>query len=610
MSELSPNDADRGSAKRAAAESGPGRPSRRWGVWVLGLLVIGMVVLGVSAVLVLLEARRAEASLRDAVVTVEKVQSAVLSGEADAVAPELSLLREQTGVAVSNTDGPHWWIAAHTPFVGESVAAVQTVARVVDDLATSALPSLGEAVKVLDPSVLMPQQGKINARAFVEVASDVIAADDAVQASRIRLTKIDETRVISRVAGPVSELKDMVGKTAKVTEMASKAAQLVPPMLGAYGQRDYVILAQSPAEIRATGGHPGAALQLSVDDGQLSLGDRRGGGELFSATPILPLTPQEELLFTDRLMTFGVDATLTPDFPRTAEITRAQWSKAFGVDVSGVIAIDPVALGYLLEATGPVKMSDGSTLNSGNAAQVLLNGIYLDKRKTIAQQDDYFSEAAHAVFNAFLEGTPNVRAGLAAVTKAAEEGRWLVWSAEPREQSLLTGTALSGELVGEKDGSPVVGVYLNDASATKMSYYLDYSVQVDRSKCLAGDARQLTTTVDIKSTAPPEAAGYPPYLSGTGQVTPGHSLTNVMVYSPSGGRIVDVTVDGASYSAMGLYVHHDMEVAQVTVDLGPGESHRLEVVMETAGAGQLGTTQLRVTPGSKLGARIVKDSTC
>lgn len=610
MSELSPNDADRGSAKRAAAESGPGRPSRRWGVWVLGLLVIGLVVLGVSAVLVLLEARRAEASLRDAVVTVEKVQSAVLSGEADAVAPELSLLREQTGVAVSNTDGPHWWIAAHTPFVGESVAAVQTVARVVDDLATSALPSLGEAVKVLDPSVLMPQQGKINARAFVEVASDVIAADDAVQASRIRLTKIDETRVISRVAGPVSELKDMVGKTAKVTEMASRAAQLVPPMLGAYGQRDYVILAQSPAEIRATGGHPGAALQLSVDDGQLSLGDRRGGGELFSATPILPLTPQEELLFTDRLMTFGVDATLTPDFPRTAEITRAQWSKAFGVDVSGVIAIDPVALGYLLEATGPVKMSDGSTLNSGNAAQVLLNGIYLDKRKTIAQQDDYFSEAADAVFNAFLEGTPNVRAGLAAVTKAAEEGRWLVWSAEPREQSLLTGTALSGELVGEKDGSPVVGVYLNDASATKMSYYLDYSVQVDRSKCLAGDARQLTTTVDIKSTAPPEAAGYPPYLSGTGQVTPGHSLTNVMVYSPSGGRIVDVTVDGASYSAMGLYVHHDMEVAQVTVDLGPGESHRLEVVMETAGAGQLGTTQLRVTPGSKLGARIVKDSTC
>ncbi len=610
MSEQPPVDADSRHARRATSEPEPPRRPRRWGAWVAGALAVGLVVLGVSAVLVLLDARRAETSLRAAVVTVEKVQSGVLSGDADAVAPELALLQEQTGVAVSNTDGPHWWIAAHTPVVGESVAAVQTLARVVDNLATSALPSLGEAIKVLDPSVLMPQQGKINARAFVDVVPSVIAADDAVQASQTQLASIDEEQVIGRVAGPVTELKAMVGKTAQMTELASKAAQLIPPMLGAYSQRQYVILAQSPAEIRATGGHPGAVLQLTTDNGQLSLGGRRGGGELFSETPILPLTPQEELLFTDRLMTFGVDATLTPDFPRTAEITRAQWSKEFGADVDGVVAIDPVALGYLLEATGPVKMSDGSTLNSSNAAQVLLNGIYLDKRKTIAQQDDYFSEAADAVFESFLEGTPNVRAGMAALMRAAEEGRWLVWSADPREQSVLSGTALSGELVGEREGSPVVGVFLNDASATKMSYYLDYSVKVAGTKCLAGDARQLTTSVDITSTAPPEAAKYPPYLSGTGQVTPGHSLTNVMVYSPAGGRIENVTVDGAPYSAMGLYVHHDMEVAQVTLDLGPGESHRLEVVMETAGAAQQGTTQLHVTPGSRLAAQIVEDSTC
>ncbi len=566
------------------------------------------VILAVSAVWVLLDARRAEASLRTAVATVGDLRSDVLSGDVAAVDPALARLQEQTGVALSATHGPHWWLAAHTPVVGESVAAVQAMTTVVDGLSTDALPALSKAARVLEPSVLLPRGGQINLRPFIEVSPDIIAADDAARAAAEEIGKIDAARLLGPVAGPFAELEEMVTELAGTTTLASNATQLIPPMFGAYGQRQYILLAQSPAEIRASGGHPGAIILLTADQGKVTLGERLGGGRLFSETPVLPLTEEEELLFTDRLVTFGVDSVLTPDFPRAAEITRAQWAKKYGTQVDGVVSVDPVALQYILAATGPVKVPDGTVLDGTNTAQILLNQIYLDK--SIEAQDDFFTDAAEAAFDALLDGSPDVGAMVEALTRAAVEGRFMVWTADPYEELVLAGTPLSGELMGEKDGSPVVGVYLNDSSATKMSYYLDYSVTIDRTQCLADGKRQLSVALDIASTAPPEAATFPPYLSGGGQITPGTVLTNVLVYSPAWGWIDGLTVDGAEYPYVGYYSHEEMDVVQATISLAPGEKKRIEVLLETGGEGQEAPALVRITPGSRTPNVLVRDSTC
>lgn len=594
--------------RRARRQADRGRRRPRWGRWVAGVLGLLVVVLAVSAVWVVLDARRAEASLRTAVGTVSDLRSDVLGGDVAAVEPALAELQERTGVALSATSGPHWWIAAHTPVVGESVAAVQSMTRVVDGLASDALPALAKAAGVLEPSVLLPRGSQINVRPFIEVSPDIIAADDAAQAAAEEIRRIDTSRLLGPVAGPFAELQEMVDSLAGTTTLASNATQLIPPMFGAYGQRQYILLAQSPAEIRASGGHPGAMILLTADQGKVTMGERLSGGRLYSETPVLPLTEEEELLFTDRLVTFGVDSVLTPDFPRAAEITRAQWARKFGTEVDGVISVDPVALQYILEATGPVRVPDGTVLDGSNAARILLNQIYLEK--SIGAQDDFFTDAAEAAFDALLEGTPDVSAMVDALTRAAVEGRFMVWTSDPREEMVLAGTPLSGDLVGEQEGAPVVGVYLNDSSATKMSYYLDYSVTVDRAQCLAGGRRQLAVTLDIASTAPPEAAGFPPYLSGGGQITPGTVMTNILVYSPAWGWIDGVTVDGADYPYVGYYDHEDMNVMQTTITLAPGESRRIEVLLETGGEGQEAPAVLRVTPGSRTPDLLVRDSTC
>lgn len=595
----------RGAARRVASE---GTRRRRWGRWVVAAAGLVVVVVGVMAVLVFLDGRRAEASLRSAVPTVRTLQDSLLAGDTGAAQSALAELKGQTASAVAATRGPHWWLAAHVPGVGESVAAVQTVVGIVDTLTTDVLTPLADVAGAIKPSALLPHDGQINTRPLIEAAPRVIAADDAVKAARVRLSDIDEKRLIPQVVGAVTELKGLVDRLDGMTDLASKATRLVPGMLGALGQRQYVLVAQNPAEIRAGGGHIGAAMLVTADAGRITLGDRINGDLLESDTPALPLTDDERLLFTDRLAIYGQSATMTPDFPRAAEIVRAQWKRAFGQEVDGVVSLDPVALGYLLEAIGPVRMPDGSSLDSSNAAQALLNDIYKNRR--VSDQDKYFGDAAKEVFARVMAGTPDVSAGVRALTRAANEGRWLVWSSDPAEQAVLADTPLSGALLGERDGSPVVGVFLNDTSVTKMSYYLDYKVRVERTACRPDGARRLTVTVDIASTAPPEAAGYPPYLSGDGTLAPGHSRTNVMVYSPARGVIDNVTVDGADYADMGLYSFGSMDVAQASIELGPGESHRLVVEMETAREGQERTAQLRVTPGSRPAGQGVVDPTC
>ena len=51
------------------------------------------------------------------------------------------------------------------------------------------------------------------------------------------------------------------------------------------------------------------------------------------------------------------DVNLTPDFPTAAATAQAMWERKTGQHVDGVLSLDPVALGYILDATGPVKIT-------------------------------------------------------------------------------------------------------------------------------------------------------------------------------------------------------------------------------------------------------------
>ena len=109
-----------------------------------------------------------------------------------------------------------------------------------------------------------------------------------------------------------------------------------------------------------------------------------------------------------------------------------------------------------------------------------MNTVYLEILDPV---DEFFASTAATVFEAMLAGQGNPAPVVDALAQSAREGRVMVWSSHPEEQKLLSGTVLSGELVGADHDSPVIGVYLNNSSTAKIGYYLRMDVVATSRTC-------------------------------------------------------------------------------------------------------------------------------
>jgi len=198
------------------------------------------------------------------------------------------------------------------------------------------------------------------------------------------------------------------------------------------------------------------------------------------------------------------------------------------------------------------------------------------------------------VFHAMISGQGKPAAIVDALAQSAREGRLMVWSAHRDEQALLSGTVLSGELVGVQGDSPVIGVYLNDGTAAKIGYYLRTDVTATPTGCHPDGSQTVSVKVTLTNTAPADAADLPPYIASGNAVPKGQVRTNVLLYAPSGGRVDDVRVSGGEPGVFSQ-THNGLAVVGKTVQLKPGQ--RVVIVYDLlTGKGQPGTPVLRVTP--------------
>jgi len=601
LPERPPQHPDSEVRRRQARRQRNGRRLLLWGV-LTGVAVVVLVV--VCAAWVGMNVLTARDQLQASADDVVALRAQVSDGETERSTSTVRDLQRHAAAARDATTGVHWTVVGALPWVGPNVRAVQTVADVVDDLATSALPSLVDATSAIDPTTLAPVDGRIDLEPIADVAPQVVAADVAVASARSRLAAIDTSRLVTLVAKPVVDLRAQVADVASTTATAARAVQLLPPMLGADGPRSYLLLVQNNAEPRATGGIPGSVLLLKADEGRVEIIDERAGATLAGLDqPPLALTDGETALFGSGFGQSMLDATLTPDFPRSGQLARAIWARTVGGDVDGVLSVDPGALADVLGATGPVSLADGRTLSADNAEQLLLHQVYLDTDDPHAQ-DTFFASAARTVFDTLTTGVGGSAKLVDALATAARDDRLKVWSADPAEQRMLSGTVLAGELVGHRAGSPVVGVYLEDANADKMGYFLQPAVTVNQTACRPDGSQTMDVTVTLTSTAPAEAAGLPAYLTGkdAGIAPPGEIWTNLLVYAPTGGAITSTEV---SSGQPGLFsqLHDGLAVGARTVKLAPGQSFTLDLEV-VSGPDQPGVPVVRSTP-TVLGAEPV-----
>ena len=525
---------------------------------------------------------------------------------ADAIAE----IADDTSAARGLTSDPVWGAAEHLPWVGPQLAAVSTMTAAVDDVAGSALTPLVEVAGSFDVDSLRPQDGRIDLTPFTAIQDAAAAGTAELVDAADTVSAIDRDPLVTPVRTAVRELSDLLAETRDGAGAVARATALLPAMLGADGPRTYLLLFQNNAEWRSLGGITGAVAAIGTDDGALSLQAQASSSDFPRYDDaVLPLDEEVLGIYGTRPGRYIQNVTQVPDFALSGALAQEMWERETGETVDGVIAVDPVALSYLLEATGPVTLPTGDELTADNAVDLLLNEVYF-RYEVPAEQDAFFAAAAAAVFEAVAGGGADPAALLSALTRAGDEHRLLLWSDHEEDQELLADTTLAGGLPGTDDDTARFGVFLNDGTGSKMDYYVTADTTVGWDTCMvddAGDAQgEATLGVTITNTAP-GADSLPRYITGGGGfgVPAGTARTVGYLYLPEGWDLVDAEIDGDV--GFGGGTHDGRRVLTFELDLESGEQASVFV---TARPGEPGapTVEAVSTPRIGEGTRVV--ATC
>jgi hypothetical protein len=535
------------------------------------------------------QAAQARRHLLRATALFQTLQSQLEQGDYAAGRTTVGRLRHETSAAAGATSDPAWRMGGHAPVIGDDVQAVRTVTVVLDELATKVLPPLVDVAAGIE--ALTPHGGRVDLSALAGAASELRAADATMRRIRDRVRDIPKGDLVTQI----NELGGKLDRAVTLIGSALRAAELIPPMLGANGPRTYLVLFQNPAEIRATGGMPGAYLVVTADHGVVKVVDDgvASGGLATSDTPVLTLDPSTIALYGTAIARYPANINQTPDFPTVARLAREMYRRHSGRTVDGVLATDPVALSYLLAATGPITVPGGPPLRSDTVVRTLLSDVYAGQLSR-PQQDAYFRGVARATFQALTQRPLAIRPMLAQLARAAGERRLLAWSARPEEEGLLAGTVLEGVLPQDGPGTATVGLFLNDGGGGKMSYFLRPAVALGESGCRQADRAELTVRLTLSSVAP--AKGLSTYVQNSKPGLDPYTIrTLVSVYSPTGGTVVRTKLDGEAVPVSAGSAGR-RAVGIVTVDLAPGKSRQLEVTLLARRADTVRDLRLWTTP--------------
>jgi hypothetical protein len=563
------------------------------------LIAVGVIALlfVLAGLLLVFDAMKARGALLDAEDQALDLRQQVTDGNVDAARSALAGLKDSTREAEASTDGPLWAAAARIPFVGQNFAAVQTISRELSTIAGTGLQPLVDIADQVDADAFSPQKGRIDVDAIRELSPRLQRADDALSGGWREIGEIDTEGLAGPLRGPVAELQSKVDDARSTVHAGAKAARLIPDMLGGSDKRTYVLAFQNNAEIRSTGGLPGAFAILTARDGRISMGGQGAASDFpfFRSLPVKP-TKDELRLYSRQLTGFWADTTFTPDFPRSAEIMRAMVLKERKRKTDGVISVDPIALSYILEATGPVTLSDGTRLTSDNTVKRLLNDVYREIPADGVARDAYFADAARRVFSAVVSGQGGSQALLTSLAKSADENRILIESTRGAEQRELAASRIGGALPTDAGPTPHLGIYYNDATATKLEYYFRQRTDVRATECTADGAQSLSTTTVLRSVAPKNARKLPRSILGPGTGEKRGSFRMVMAfYAPYGGVVTRLEVDGEE-QPLNRAEHDGVNVVTVPVLLAPGQRLTVKASMFT-GKGQRGDAVFSTTPG-------------
>jgi hypothetical protein len=525
---------------------------RRWwqstaarrALWIgagLAVLVVVFVAwLGVNAF-------TAKSSLEEARGSAQKTRDALLQGDTEAASRYAGEAQSQAQSARDATNSIPWNIAAGLPWLGSPFKTGQQIANVVEGLATDVLGPSAEVGSVLAPDQLLAG-GRLDVKALSAEEPKLSALSETALRLDAEAQSIAEPGYISVLADARTQLQDQTHELTSLLHNTTLAARIAPSFMGVDGPRSYFMGFQTNAEARGTGGLLGGFGILRFVDGEPSVDDLGANTELDKAfTPIDLGSEFEKNYGFSKPFTDYRNSNQSAHFPYAAQIWQSMWAQQTGMDVDGVIALDPIALSYILGAVGSITMPDGEVVTEDNVVELTESTAYVRFPEDQVARKQYLQDIANQVVRKVTGDITSPRKLLDALGKAVSERRIAVWSSNPDEQALIEQTPLANVI--PDDPAPYAEVVVNNLGGNKMDYYLTREIEYVADGC-TGDTRNSTVTVRLTNTIKdiPE----PDYIAGTlgfpdqyrGTMPRGTMLSSVRLLATTGATLESVLANG------------------------------------------------------------------
>lgn len=565
-----------GSAPGASADGGDGS-GRRWTKRHTKItIIIAVIVLLVCALWLGVRALMVKGDLEAAQRVVMHVQED--PGSLDASLP---VLGEYAGSAASVRWDPIWRLAEFLPWAGDNLEGVRLASQSLDvgvnDLAVPALSALRSESETPVLQRLLPILEDVQPD-ISSLAEDIHGVADS-----------------SALIGPVREGVDMVDG---VMQAAAPTIGVAPGLLGADEPRNYLLVFMNNAESVGLGGSAASQTLITVDRGELEIAAQASSGSYQEGQAVDVDLPDSAIqLYTEYLRTHINTTASRPDFPTMSELVTAFWNRDIDdQQIDGVVAIDPIALGYILEATGPISIEEtGDTLSSDNAVQLLLSDVYARWNAYEEPEivDAFFAGVASRVFDKIATADFDMPTMLSSLRRGIDQGSVLFHSFDDETQSFIADERISGILPTSNDEQSTVGVYFRDESASKIDYYMKSNIDVTQTCEAGGSTFRVDTTLhlDIEQAATDVLPDY--VKSGTWGSS--QFRTAVYVYGPPGTTVDSVEIDGRAVELKSDSVDDlGRPVAHFETYLAPTELAKVSATF--SGDGEFGPAALWSTP--------------
>ena len=496
--------------------------------------------------------------------------------------------------AASDAAGdPLWHLAEYVPIAGDNLRAVrvasESIAMLADDIGVPAVAAMNDGTggaplgRIL---TVLEEKGP----AVAEMASTVgDAASSRWLIGPVR-TGIDQVDDVMRAAGP--------------------ALSAAPALLGADEVKNYLLVFQNNAEVVPLGGSAASQTLVSADNGAISIVAQASSTDFRNGRAVdVPVDQSAIDLYGNYLLDHVNTTPSRPDFPTAARLLSAFWQRDIRSDqIDGVVSVDPIALGRILEATGPITVGD-IEITSKNATQVLLKDVYAkwdpSKDKSAGRASDaFFATVADTVFSKISSGDFDVKDMVWAVSTSIANGDILLWSEDASLAPLIQGQRVAGVLPGDNAAQTTMGVYFRDTSASKIDYYMDSAISIGRTCSADRSTFTADTTLHLNLTQE-QADALPGYVQ-SGTWGSEQFRTEVFVYGPPGTSFESATVDGRDVAPMRTDVNDlGRPVASFQTLLRPGETAKVSAVF--TGTGDFGPLELQSTPMVRTTDKTVTD---